>query len=78
MNLDVNSLHASVSLNPFLLGRLKYAMMTVAQFAILFLARVKNNCTEVQILARAILAKLYHDCGTFVPFLYGRNPSLER
>src|SRR3981189_774840 len=38
MNLDVTASHASVSLNPFLLGRLKYAMMTVAPVAILFLA----------------------------------------
>ncbi|SRR5260370_30174372 len=38
MNLDVTASHASVSLNPFLLGWLKYAMMTVAPVAILFLA----------------------------------------
>jgi hypothetical protein len=38
MDLDVTASYASVSLNPSLLGRLEYAMMTVTPVVILFLA----------------------------------------
>src|ERR1700694_3275542 len=37
MNLDVTASHASVSLNPFPLARLEFAMMTVTPVVIVFL-----------------------------------------